>query len=347
MSGEDTERMDAILEERERVRQADPTNRQLAESFHQQLEKGLLALALPNGKGTKEQVDGLLELARLKQSRTHPRSVVAALKGLPPISRTIGFKPNQVTEAVVTGAAALGITGEDCVLEYDGGDATKPPFERIEICAVLPYSRRTFGPTKAVLFARADDPVRSIEDIRPDQRVATEYPNETKKKLAACGVRATIVTCTGSAESLVVAGQCDFGVALTETGDTLRANGLKVIGEVFTSNMVLIGNKAALDIPAIRESAMFLARKLKGVLSARERVYLLMNAPATKVDDICDYLRGHGATMRDPTVAPLLNGSMYCSVSTVVWAADLNEVEWSLMRFGADGFVELDAQCVM
>lgn len=356
MSGDDAEMMENELERLETIRRADPENKRQKESFMRQLAGEGLAFATTGGKSLGEKTNDAFSKANLSVKKNHPRNVEGIIRGMPRVTRIFELKANQVADWVEKGTVAFGITGYDNLLQFSRyrdrenlwiNRKQSSEFNRFEICAELPYSRNTSGPTRAVLFTRADNPISSIEQMSGKITVATEYDKATAPLLERRGISATLVECTGNAEACVVAGVCDYGVALVDSGDTLRVNDLKIICEIFKSNTVFIANKAALDIPAVKEVADFIARKLKGVLTARERVYLVMNAPVGKVGEILSCLQRFNASMRDPTVAPLLNGSMYCSIATVVWAKNLNEVEMELARIGADSFVELETQCIM
>ncbi len=348
MSGDDAERHEAEEERREEIRRADPENKRLKQLFEKQLRERCLTLAIPAGKSLQIKSEELLEKACFKLRRPHPRSVQAELEGLPALTKVLYLKPNQIAHAVSEGTVALGITGNDVVREYSVYDARKDThIDRLTVCAELPYSRRTSGPTTAVLFTSVNNPVNEVKEMAQNEEIATEYSMETARFLFQYGIKATLMQCGGGAEAFVVAGKCAYGVALIETGDTLRANGLKVIGSVFESNTVLIANKAALDIEEIRAQVEFVARKLKGVLAARERVYLLMNAPIGRLVEIKKCLWGFGAMLRAPTISPLLNASMFCSVATVVPTCYLNAVEMELMKLGAEGFVELDPSAIL
>lgn len=349
MSGDGAEEWEAeqerIAEERQKMERENEQQRLM---FERQLSEGKVVVGLPSGKSLQEATDALFRQAHFKIKLPHPRSVRGRLSGMPGLSEVLYFKPNQIAGVVADGVVAFGITGHDVVQEYnDYDDRRDIQKDRLVVCAELPYSRRTSGPTKAVLFTRDDNTVDDVSKIPSNESVASEYPTATIKLLFKHGIRATIIGCTGGAESLVISGKCRYGVTLTETGDTLRANGLKVIGEVFESNTVLVANKMALQIPGIRLCADFLARKLSGALAARDKVYLTMNAPADKVTEISTYLEGLGATLRKPTVSPLFNGSLFCAISTVVSVEQLNLVEMQLMELGAEGFVELDPSTVM
>lgn len=347
MSGDGLEAYEAEQERiAEEARMANPENKRLQAMFL--LGASQLAMAVPGGKSLQEKTEALLGKAHIKIHQAHPRSVSFDIRGFPGLTRGFYFKPNQIPGVVADGVAALGLTGNDVLAEYEEAqEHAGAKFSRIEICAELPYSRLTSGPTKAVLFTKVESEVNSIRNVQPDEVVASEYPMATAKLFAQNRIPVSLIECTGSAESLVVAGKCRYGVTLTETGDTLRANGLKVIATVFESNTVLIANKAALDNESIRKRIAFLARKLTGVLGARDKVYLLMNVPAEKVEEVCEYLQRFKATLRRPTVSPLFNGGMFCSVATVVNAENLNVVEMRLTELGADGFVELDPDVVM
>ena len=293
-----------------------------------------LTFAFPSGKSMQEPTLALFEAAHIKIDRPHSRLCTANVSGLPGIDRVAFFKPSQIPALVSAGDMALGITGHDALLETEERD-------NIATIVDLRYSRATAGLTRCVIFAR-DETDASLEALN-DAEIISEYPNETRIFLEQHGISATIVPCSGSAESFVAIGRYKFGVTLTETGTSLRVNDLKEVAEVFASQMVLIANgelyRANSDF---RDSADFLGSLLWGVLDARGKVYLLMNAPASRVEEIRNIL----PALRSPTVQPLADPA-YCSIGSVVPTSEINELKRRLKELGAGGFVELDPGSVM
>lgn len=304
-----------------------------------------LTIALPSGKSLHEKTLRLLAQAKIQVVRKHPRACNAAINGLPGITSALFTKPCMIPWLVSDGNVQIGITGMDTVYEYSFAydPSNKIDNKDIEICAEFPYSRTTTGTTRCVIFTRNDNPVGRVEDIERGAFVATEYASETTKFLRRHGLQGVFMQkVSGDAESLVVSGKYPYGAALTETGDTLRINGLKIIGEVFESSTVLIAKKSLLSDASIREYVDFLAKILMGALAARGKTYLLMHAPADRALQIEAAL----PSLKSPTMQALADPA-FVSIATVVSDSEINELIFKLTKLGAEGFVTLPPSTVM
>jgi ATP phosphoribosyltransferase len=288
-----------------------------------------LTIALPSGKSLEEQTLAVLKAAHINILRVHTRLCVAEISGLPGITRAVFIKPSQIPGLVCNGDIPIGITGKDAVLE-DGGN--------VKVLAELPYSRATSGGTRCVLFTREENSAtKLLQNLEGGVIIISEYPKETEGFLGEKGVSASVHPCTGSAEALVAVGQYDYGVALTETGTSLRVNHLVEIATVFVSQTVLIVNEKLYKEDAwFRNGADFLGRILNGVLNARGNVYIVMNAPVENAEAICKLL----PALKAPNVVPESDPA-FCSIATVVHVGDINELKMQLEPLGATGFVEL------
>jgi ATP phosphoribosyltransferase len=130
------------------------------------------------------------------------------------------------------------------------------------------------------------------------------------------GIDVDFVDVTGSVEIAPRLGLCDAIVDLVSSGNTLRTNGLRSLGVLFSSEAVLVAG-AEPDAAALR-----LAPVLRSVVDARAMRYLMLNAPAAAVDEIASIVPGS----RAPTVVPLAEPGMV-AVHALVPAADV----WHLL----------------
>jgi len=294
-------------------------------------------LGIPAGKSLEAGTLELLAAAHIGIIRAHPRSCRAKVEGFPGIREAIFIKPSQIPELVADGTIPLALTGEDTVIESGAN---------VETLTTLAYSRATQGGTRCVLFtrdARDVPPLKSTSRVRGARaKVVSEYPKETANYLRAKGIDAKVIPSTGSAESLVVIGKYDYGVALTETGTSLRVNGLREIDEIFTSRTALIGNKKLLECDIVGDRARYLAKLLKGIVEARDKVYITMNAPLENVDAI----KGVLPSLKSPTIQPLAD-SAFCAISSVVPIRGLVELKFKLLALGAEGIVEIDHHSIL
>jgi len=148
------------------------------------------------------------------------------------------IKPFDVSTYVEVGIADLGIVGGD-VLAEGGRDVYEP----LDL---------GFGRCELVLAARKEDGTR---DILPHAvyRVATKYPNITKRYFHGRGIQVEIIKLYGSVELAPITGLAELIVDLVATGRTLAENDLVPIAKIATYSARLIVNRAShkLDLEAI------------------------------------------------------------------------------------------------
>jgi ATP phosphoribosyltransferase len=187
-------------------------------------------------------------------------------------------RAHDVPEYVQDGVVDLGITGANLVVEAEA---------RVETIAELGFARCTL---QAAVPQEA--PHASPADL-DGLRVATAYPVSTRAALERLGVRAELVPVSGSVEAAPRLGLADAIVDLVSTGSTASANGLRLLGPLLESQAVLVANGAALN--GRRELVERLELMISGVVAARRRRYLMLNAPREALDRIAALLPGMGA----------------------------------------------------
>jgi ATP phosphoribosyltransferase len=160
-------------------------------------------------------------------------------------SRQLRFATNQpglevirvrsfdVATFVAFGAAHLGVAGNDVLMEFADSEIYAPLDLRIGSCRLS-----VAGPAEA---ASTDDPSRWSH-----VRVATKYPEVTRRHFASRGVQAECVKLNGAMELAPALGLCRYIVDLVQTGSTLKANGLVEIERVVDVTSRLILNRTAL-----------------------------------------------------------------------------------------------------
>jgi len=149
--------------------------------------------------------------------------------------------------------------------------------------ADLSYSKTGEGNVKIVIAVHRDEPIESVSQIRPDSRVTTEYPELTRKFFEHPNIPVQLFNSYGASEAKVP-DLMDVVVDLTETGTTLRKNGLKIIGQIMESHTVVIANKASWADPVKRKENEEIRTLLFGVIDARHKVLLTMNVPTAAME---------------------------------------------------------------
>jgi ATP phosphoribosyltransferase len=236
------------------------------------------------------------------------------------------LRPQEIPTYVERGYFDVGISGLDWVKET-GSDV-------VEV-ANLSYSKTGEGNVRIVVAVHHDEPVETVGQIRKDSRVTTEYPNLTKKFFESLGIPVQLFHSFGASEAKVP-DLMDVVVDLTETGTTLRQNGLKIIGQIMESYTVIIANKASWEDPQKRREIEEIKTLLFGVIEARHKVLLTMNVPSRSMERIVAAL----PAMKKPTVSRLHEIDYY-SIQTVVPKSAVNRLIPQLKACGAEDILEI------
>jgi ATP phosphoribosyltransferase len=233
-------------------------------------------------------------------------------------------RPQEMARYVEDGVLDAGITGYDWV--QDSGCAVVEVME-------LRYSKTTRNPVKWVLAVPLDSEIQSTKQLR-GKKVATELVNVTKRYLAEKGVEAEVEFSWGATE-VKPPYLADAIVEATETGTSLRANGLRIVETVLESTPRLIANQRSWRDEEKRTKIENVALLLKGALDAAGVVGLKMNVAKKNVDRVLEVL----PAMRNPTVAPLSDAD-WVAIETVIEERIVRELIPKLIRAGAEGIVE-------
>jgi ATP phosphoribosyltransferase len=132
------------------------------------------------------------------------------------------------------GAVDLGITGHDLILEREAD--------------VHELSDLGFGKCRLVVAVPAKSTIYSIDDISEVSKVATEYPNLTRKYFEGRGKQVEILRVRGTTELAPKMGLAEIIVDISSTGETLHKNNLKAIATILHSTARLACNKIAFRI---------------------------------------------------------------------------------------------------
>lgn len=283
----------------------------------------MLSLALPKGS-LEEQTMLLFSQADLevrKSSRAYNPTISD-----PRIERVKILRPQEIPLYVQEGYFDIGISGHDWVRE-SGADV-------VEV-AEMPYAKTGTGVVNMVLAVCQDSPVSSAADIRPGSRITTEFPRVTKQFFDGLGIDVDVHFSYGATEAKVPE-MMDALVDLTETGSTLRRNGLKIVDTVLTSTTRLLASHAAWNDPVKRREIEEIRTLLLGVIDARGKVLLSMNVAHDRLEEVIAKL----PAMKRPTVSKLYGSEDY-EITTVAEKCCVNTLIPELKAAGAEDILEL------
>ena len=185
----------------------------------------------------------------------------------------------------------LGLTGLDWILES--------AIEVEEVCDLV-YSKASDQPCRWVLVVPENSPIKALEDLH-GKKIATELVQFTRRYLAEKNIDCEVEFSWGATEAKAVQGLVDGVVEITETGSTIRANGLRIICDLLHTHTRLISNMETLSDPWKRGKIEQISMLLQASLQARQQVALKMNAPEKDLPEIVALL----PSLHAPTVSSL------------------------------------------
>jgi len=287
----------------------------------------ILRLGLP--KGSLEQQT--IELMR----RSGWRVAIGARSYMPSVDDpTLScrlLRPQEMPRYIADGSLDAGITGSDWIVEN--------AVDLIEVESFT-YSKVSLAPTRWVLAVPDSSPVRRLEDLE-GRRVATEMVGFTRRVFADRKVKVEVEFSWGATEAKAAEGLVDAVVEVTETGSSLRANGLRIVEELLTSTPVLVANPRAWADPWKQAKVKQVGMLLRGALDAESRVGIKMNCSRGHLEKVIALL----PSITAPTVAslypsPNLKGEEWVAVETVIAEHTVRELFPRLLEAGAVGIIE-------
>ncbi len=210
---------------------------------------GKLKLAVPRGALLGEVLDLLDQVGvETAEVRGDSRSLVFDGGEL----MLITMRPSDVPTYVSAGAADVGITGKDVLLEQ--GD--RPVYELVDL---------GIGPCRMVLATQKGDVAPTEHQRRLGMmKIATKYKRIAERYFAEQGRQVELVEVKGSIELAPLVGLADGIVDLVATGRTLAENNLEVREEILASTGRLVANRVSYRIR--RQEVDDLADRLRAVV---------------------------------------------------------------------------------
>jgi ATP phosphoribosyltransferase len=274
----------------------------------------VLRVAVPNKGVLSEPAAAMLAESGYRQRRSTKDLAV-----YDPDSDTEFFylRPRDIAVYVAAGTLDVGITGRDMLLETTPPDGAGAAVEVMQL---------GFGRSSFRFASPLDSPIEGPEQLA-GSRIATAYPGLLQRYLDEAGLKAAVVKLDGAVETACRLGVADAVCDVVETGTTLRAAGLRIIGEpVLSSEAILVRRAGAAEDPAVAQ----LQRRLRGVLVARQYVLLDYDCPNELLPQATAITPG----LEGPTVSPLHTGG-WSAVRAMVRQDETNRLMDELWELGA------------
>ena len=239
-----------------------------------------------------------------------------------PELQIIQFRAQEMSRYVEDGVVDAGLTGHDWIVENTS--------DVVEVAEFV-YAKAKLVPVRWVLAVPQESKVEKAEDLAGGI-VATELVNTTRRFFAERGVAVKVEFSWGATEAK--ARLLDGIVDVTETGSSLRDNGLRIVETVMTSTTRFVANHAAWQDQWKREKIENLSLLMKGALAAREKVGLKMNVPRAILDKVCRLLPAE----KSPTVSNLQDAD-WVALEVILLEVEERQLVPQLKRVGATGII--------
>ena len=281
----------------------------------------VVRLAIPNKGRIAAPITELVEKSGLHLAETSERRLIT--KTLDPHVEILFARPVDIPEYVATGAADLGITGHDMVVERES-----------DVEELLDLQ---FGKAKLVLAVHEDSGITSVKQLA-GKKVATEFPVITRSFFARHKVTVEIVQVGGACEATPQLGIADAIIDLSSSGTTLKTNRLRVLEDVLTTSTHLIANRKSLNSKKDKIEEIHLA--LESVIRAKGQCYLMMNVKRSSLETVKKVLPG----LSGPTVMDVASSEGLVAVHAVVSEERVYTLINQLRRAGAKDILVMAIQ---
>jgi ATP phosphoribosyltransferase len=275
----------------------------------------VLRIAVPNKGVLSEPAAEMLAESGYRQRRTTKDLAV-----YDPDNDTEFFylRPRDIAVYVAAGTLDVGITGRDMLLETAPVNG-----EENAAVEVMPLG---FGQSSFRFASPIESGIERIDQLA-GKRIATAYPVLLQHYLDERDIKAGVVKLDGAVETACRLGVADAVCDVVETGTTLRAAGLHIIGDpVLSSEAILVRREGAEEIPAVAQ----LRRRLRGVMVARQYVLLDYDCPNELLEKATAVTPG----LEGPTVSPLQTPG-WSAVRAMVRQTETNRLMDELWELGA------------
>lgn len=266
-----------------------------------------------SGRLSEKSID-LLEKCGLKIT-SRGSKLLASVKNFP--AEILFLRDDDIPQYVEQGVADLGILGynEVCEKKKNITTVSKLGFARCRMSLAIPKEENYNG-----------------VDYFSSKRVATSYPNVLKSYFEDNNINAQIEEIGGSVEIAPSIGLSEAICDIVSTGSTLMTNGLKEVEVILESEAVLIANQElSKEKQEVLDKLLF---RINAIKAAKNKKYILLNAPTDSVEAISEIL----PSLKSPTIMPLQTPD-WCSLHSVIEEDDFWNVIDQIKVLGAEGIL--------
>jgi ATP phosphoribosyltransferase len=276
-------------------------------------------MAIPNKGRLNERAVELLQKSGLDIGEDWGRRLYVTVKNQD--IEVMFVRAQDIPEFINSGTIDLGITGLDQVAE--SGYAMENVLDL------------EFGFCRLSVAAPEASRIKCLDDIPSGCRIATSFPNITRKFMAERGKSVEVVTVSGAAEIMPYLGVSDIIVDLVSSGSTLKTNNLVEVETIVKSQAAVITTKAALKERGAEIDNVVNA--ISSVIAAEKMKYLMADIPRSKLPQVEKMLPGIGG----PTVLDIAGRTDMVAIHVVISQDEVYEAVNGLKNIGGKGILIL------
>ena len=233
-------------------------------------------------------------------------------------------RDDDISDYVKSGAVDLGVVGQNLINE------TRPNIRKL--------LNLRYGFCSLSLAIPKESTIKSVKDL-DNKTIATSYPSSTEYFFKKRNIKVNIIKIKGSVEITPILGIASAIVDLVSTGSTLALNDLRIIEKLYDSEAVLLANPLSLKNEKKTKEIDKLLLRFKGVLSAKNYKYVMMNAPEKILPRIKKTIPG----LKSPTISPLANPG-WISIQSVIKEDVFWQTIEKLKKLGASDILVLPVE---
>jgi ATP phosphoribosyltransferase len=260
---------------------------------------------------TRAGLTPIIEKKRTKQGRVD----------VPWIKRVIFQRPQEIPQYLDKGYFDIAIVGQDWIANWG-----------LKFPTLLDLSVGRTGqrkPVKIVLAVKKESNIKSLNDLPKNCEIATEYIQLAQRYfIENSRPDIKVIPSYGNTEHKIEFGACGI-IDVTESGTSLRENGLEVISEIMESNIVAVANPTALLDPDKKPFIDHFIRLINGAFQASNFVMLTANVPKKSLAEAVKIIGG----LKGPTVSRLAIKDWF-ALQSVVSKEKEQELIFNLLQIG-------------
>jgi len=287
----------------------------------------MIKLAIPNKGRTNPEVLALLDkIGLLVPQNGEARKLYSNTNN--PNIQIIYARAADIPLYVQSGAADIGISGEDMIAESDA-----------DVKVLL---KLNFGDCRVALAAPTNSNIKSIEDCKDGVRVATKLSTIATKYFDKSKIKCKIVKVAGATELAPYLDLADVIVDQISTGTTLVQNNLTVVETIMQSSQCMMANKSSLLDQKKEEEIHSLTLSMESVITAESKRYIMANVPDKQtLEGVISVM----PAMSSPTVLSLANGAY--SIHSAVDSNKMISIIGKIKKAGAKDILVMNVSRVV